>query len=57
MEVEKSSGVRWMCHELRREDEEPVKRAGNLEVDGRTDRGRKNLAWKYMVKPESRIFR
>ena len=34
VEVIKRSGLRWMGHVLRREDDEPVKRAWDLEVDG-----------------------
>ena len=34
VKVIKRSGLRWMGHVLRREDDEPVKRAWDLEVDG-----------------------
>ena len=34
VEVIKRSGLRWMGHVLRREDDELVKRAWDLEVDG-----------------------
>ena len=53
MEVVKRSSLRWMGHVLRREDDEPVKRAWDLEVDSIRGKGRPKITWKDMVKKES----
>ena len=41
VKVVKRSGLRWMGYVLRREDDEPVKRVWDLEVDGILKRERK----------------
>ena len=53
VEVIKKSGLRWMGHVLRKEDNEPVKRAWDLEVDDIRGKGRPKIAWKDMVTKES----
>ena len=41
--------LRWYGHVLRKDEAEGVKRAWNLEVDGRRGRGRPKLTWKSIV--------
>ena len=52
--VVKRSGMRWMGHVLRREEDEPVKKAWDLHVDGIRTKGRPKVSWKDMVKKECR---
>ena len=52
--VVKRSSSRWMGHVLRRDKDEPVKRAWNLEIAGEREKGRPKMTWKDMVKKESR---
>lgn len=47
------SGLRCMGHELREEDDEPVKRVWDLEVDDIRGEGRPKISWKEMMKKES----
>ena len=42
-----------MGHGLRREDDEPGKRAWDLEVDGIEGKARSKIPWEDMVKRES----
>ena len=42
-----------MGHLLRREGDEPVKKAWDLEVEGLRGKGRPKITWKVMVKKES----
>ena len=39
-----------MGHVLRRDKDEPVKRAWSLEISGKRERGRPKMTWKDMVK-------
>ena len=43
VEVLKRSGLRWMGHVLRREDNEPVITAWDQEVDGIRGKGRSKI--------------
>ena len=47
VEMEKRSGLRWMGHVMRRNDDEPVKKAWDLKVDGISGRG---MRWKGKTK-------
>ena len=42
-----------MGHVLRREDDEPLKRAWDLEVDGTRGKGGPKISWKDVVEKES----
>ena len=53
VEVVKRSSLRWMGHVLKRDKDEPVKRAWSLEISGKIERGRPKMTWKDMVKRES----
>ena len=54
VEVVKRSSLRWMGYVLRRDTDEPVKRAWSLEFAGKREWGRPKMTWKDMVKRESR---
>ncbi|XP_077990971.1 uncharacterized protein LOC144445305 [Glandiceps talaboti] len=49
VEVARRSSLRWCGHVLRKDEGEGVKRAWNLEVDGKRGRGRPKLTWRSMV--------
>ena len=49
----KEFGLRWMGHVWRRDDDEPIKSAWDLEVDGIRGKGRPKNTWKYIVRKES----
>ncbi len=54
VEVVRRCGLRWMGHVLRRNTEDPIRRAWNIEVDGRRGRGRPKMTWKEGVSREAR---
>ena len=48
------SGLRWLGHVLRREDDDPIKIAWRLEEDVVRGRGRPKMAWKDNMKREAK---
>ena len=54
LEVVRRSGLRWMGHVLRREDEDPIKMAWELDENDARGRGRPKMTWKDNVKREAR---
>ena len=53
VEVVKRDGLRWMGHELMKENDGHVKRAWDLKEDGKRCKGRPKFSRKEMVKKES----
>ena len=56
----KANGVRWYGHVIRREDDNILKKAMMMEVNGQRKRGRPKMTWKRQVeesvkKEESRV--
>ena len=54
LEVVKRNGLRWMGHVLRREDNNPIKMAWQLDEDVVRGRGRPKMTWKDNIKKEAR---
>ena len=53
LEVVKRNGLRWMGHVLRREDDNPIKMAWQLDEDVVRGRGRPKMTWKDNIKKEA----
>ena len=51
-QLAKANSVRWYGHVLRREEGNVLRRALDLEVDGRRKRGRPRRTWKKQVEEE-----
>ena len=51
-EVIRKSKLRWFGHLVRREDEEPIKKAWITPVEGRRSRGRQRVRWKDGIAAE-----
>ena len=47
--MEKANGVRWYGHVIRREDDNTLKKAMLMEVNGQRKRGRPKMTWKRQV--------
>ena len=45
----KANGVRWYGHAIRREDDNILKKAMIMEVNGQRKRGRPKMTWKKQV--------
>ena len=45
----KANGVRWYGHVIRREDDNMLKKAMMMEVNGQRKRGRPKMTWKRQV--------
>ena len=46
----KANGVRWYGHVIRRDDDNILKKAMMLEVNGKRKRGRPKMTWRKQVK-------
>ena len=49
VEVVRQGSLRWLGHEVRKEDDDCVKQAWRFEVEGSRGRGRPRLTWKGMM--------
>ena len=54
LEVVRRSGLRWLGHVLRREDDDPIKMAWRLDKDVMRGRGRPKMTWKDIMKREAK---
>ena len=54
LEVVRRCGLRWTCHILRREDEDPIKMVWELDESVARGRGRPKITWKDNLKREAR---
>ena len=50
LEVVSRSGLRWLGHVLRREDDDPIKIVWRLDEDAVRGRGRPKITWKDNMK-------
>ena len=50
----KANGVRWYGHVIRREDDNILKKAMTMEVNGQRKRGRPKMTWKRQVEESAK---